>query len=285
MTTDKPRHPSNFIELTNKEFGALKVIEIEHSKNWTVYWKCECKCGKIVIKPTTAIVRGKYSSCGKWKPPKEIHYCAICGGDIKVSLYNKTNQYLCGRHKSSMINHGYIKERFCIDRNKIIINDKYAEIEIYNIKSDIVGYSKIDIEDIEKVCTHKWCMSRKREKPYVHSRFTDGVIQLHRFLLNISKDKNNKLVVDHINGDTLDNRKCNLRICTNQQNTMNSMIGKNNTSGITGVYWDKSRSKWEVEIMLNRKKIHLGRYGNKEDAIKARKLGEEKYFGEYAYKG
>ena len=64
---------------------------------------------------------------------------------------------------------------------------------------------------------------------------------------------------------------------------MNKGIRKDNTTGIIGVWFDKSRNKWATEIMANRKKIHLGRFKNKKDAIKARKLGEQKYFGEYAY--
>lgn len=94
--------------------------------------------------------------------------------------------------------------------------------------------------------------------------------------------------VDHIShppkpNHKVDNRKVNLRLVTNQQNQMNNAIGKNNTSGKTGVSWDKARMKWEAYIWFDRQKIHLGRFANKEDAIIARKEAEKKYFGEYRY--
>lgn len=58
-------------------------------------------------------------------------------------------------------------------------------------------------------------------------------------------------------------------------------IRETNTSGVTGVYYDKSRGKWTAEIMFKKKKYYLGRFEKKEDAVKARKQAEEKYFGEY----
>lgn len=64
---------------------------------------------------------------------------------------------------------------------------------------------------------------------------------------------------------------------------MNSIINSNNTSGKTGVSWYKSRNKWEVYIWLNKKKIRLGYFSDKEDAIAVREEAEKKYFGEYRY--
>lgn len=60
-----------------------------------------------------------------------------------------------------------------------------------------------------------------------------------------------------------------------------SRIRSTNTSGVTGVYYDKSRNLWAAEIMFKHKKYHLGRYAKKEDAIVARKTAEEKIFGDF----
>lgn len=80
------------------------------------------------------------------------------------------------------------------------------------------------------------------------------------------------LTVDHINGNTLDNRKCNLRLCTNVDNLKNRInLPKNNTSGILGVRFRKDRNKWYSELQVNGKTIRLGSYLTKEEAIKARK--------------
>lgn len=92
-----------------------------------------------------------------------------------------------------------------------------------------------------------------------------------------------KRCVDHINHNIKDNRKSNLRIITVSQNAINKKIVSNNTSGVTGVCWNKKDSYWQAYITLDYKTKHLGCFQNKEDAIKARKDAEEKYFGEYSY--
>jgi len=90
------------------------------------------------------------------------------------------------------------------------------------------------------------------------------------------------MVVDHINHDTSDNRKENLRICTSAQNAKNKSTPKNNTSGITGVRWVEKRGKWHSYIRVNYKRINLGYYTDFEDAVAARKQAEDLYFGDYS---
>jgi hypothetical protein len=63
---------------------------------------------------------------------------------------------------------------------------------------------------------------------------------------------------------------------------MNKKIQSNNKYGIVGIYYNQSMNKWLAQIRVQRKLIHLGSFVNKEDAIKARKEAEIKYFGEYA---
>lgn len=77
--------------------------------------------------------------------------------------------------------------------------------------------------------------------------------------------------IDHINGDKTDNRICNLRLCTNSENMLNTGLQSNNTSGVKGVSWDKHHNKWIAYAFKKRKKIHLGRFEFFEDAVNARK--------------
>ena len=91
--------------------------------------------------------------------------------------------------------------------------------------------------------------------------------------------------VDHKDNDGLNNRYDNLRVVTSSQNKMNVSVRGSNSSGVTGVHWRKDTFNWAVQIMVRGKKIHIGHYKNKEDAIKVRKAAELKYFGEYRYKG
>ena len=93
------------------------------------------------------------------------------------------------------------------------------------------------------------------------------------------------VIVDHINHNTYDNRKINLRICTISQNGMNRKLAKNNTSGTTGVYWSKKINKWIAKITVNNHTIHLGSYNDLNEAIKIRKQAQDKYFGEFQFKG
>jgi hypothetical protein len=89
-------------------------------------------------------------------------------------------------------------------------------------------------------------------------------------------------IVDHINGDGLDCRRKNLRLCTTAENIRNQRRHKNNTSGAAGVFRSKCKKKWCARVMVNRRGINLGTYGTLQEAVAARRAGEIKYFGEFA---
>lgn len=89
---------------------------------------------------------------------------------------------------------------------------------------------------------------------------------MSRYLMNY----NDKLTIDHINRNTLDNRKSNLRIVTKFENNLNK---RNNTSGCVGVTWDRSKQKWQVTI----KKKYIGRFDDFKEAVNARKQAEKIY--------
>lgn len=88
--------------------------------------------------------------------------------------------------------------------------------------------------------------------------------------------------IDHIDGDSTNNRIENLRPATQSQNAGNSCLSKNNTSGYKGVTYRKDTRKWQAAVMINRKHISLGSYLTKEDAYEAYIAGSKKYFGEFA---
>jgi hypothetical protein len=134
------------------------------------------------------------------------------------------------------------------------------------------------------------CWNKKTNtepKYYVSTNINDGgkgkerkshSIHMHRYLTNAPKG----MVVDHINRNECDNRKSNLRVCTQSQNLMNYVEKpSNNTSGHIGVCWDKSTNKWIAHLAIMRKHKSLGYYDNFEDAVEARRQGELKYYGNY----
>jgi len=91
-------------------------------------------------------------------------------------------------------------------------------------------------------------------------------------------------LIDHEYGDKKNNKIKDLRLATVSQNGMNHIkLRSDNTSGVTGVHWHKVKKKWQATIKAS-KITHLGYFTNKEDAIKARKEGEKKYFGRFRSK-
>ena len=116
----------------------------------------------------------------------------------------------------------------------------------------------------------------------VYSSAKDGLNskKLHRVIMNCPDD----MVVDHINRNKLNNCRSNLRICTHQQNQMNVSKRKDNKSGVIGVAFRKDNNSWQARLTLNNKQINLGNFNDFEEACKARKEAEIKYFGEYRNK-
>jgi hypothetical protein len=90
------------------------------------------------------------------------------------------------------------------------------------------------------------------------------------------------LQVDHINGNTLDNRKFNLRICTAAENTKNTKLKSSNTSGYKGVAWHTGTNKWRAYIVLDNRQKHLGLFKTKEEAALSYNEAALKYHKSFA---
>lgn len=140
-------------------------------------------------------------------------------------------------------------------------------------KTIIIGYTKVDDNCYEELKKYKWNISGKKLN-YV---FNTKLGRLNRFIMNCPKDK----IVDHKNGDTLDNRKKNLRICTYSQNSMNSYHTKRGQSGHRNVVWDKKQKKWSVIIQKDYKMNFFGSYESLKKAIMVANKNRKKLFGEF----
>ena len=139
----------------------------------------------------------------------------------------------------------------------------------------------VDDEDYERLYKYKWHYDTNGYAARSY-HIGNNKYRLWKIHWSITSKPENKMEVDHINGNRLDNRKCNLRIVTRQQNQMNKKKPKNNKSGHKGVHYDKSRGKWVTYISVNYKRVHLGRFYNKMDAVKAYNKAANKFHGEFA---
>ena len=157
--------------------------------------------------------------------------------------------------------------------NKIIIDGECGKIYV-NGKQFL-----FDTEDLQLLKDKYWY---EDDYGYLTHCFVNNkknnYIKFHRLVCKAKKGE----FVDHINKNKNDNRKCNLRICLHKENDRNSSLRCTNKSGVTGVYFDKSRNKWCARITYDFKSIFLGRFEDKKDAIKARLIGEKKFFKNFA---
>lgn len=154
------------------------------------------------------------------------------------------------------------------------------KLPLRNRKKEIKFWILVDDEDFDWLNQWHWSSTsvKNGRKPYARRNPKSGHVYLHRLIKNCPKEKE----VDHINGDTLDNRKRNLRICSKSENSMNHGKRSDNTSGFKGVCWDKATKKWRVEIMVRRKPIYMGVFSSKSKAAKIYNEAAKKLHGEFA---
>lgn len=202
---------------------------------------------------------------------KEINWkCECkCGNIITTTTHSliRGNTTSCGcrqKERASEANKKY---------NKYDLSGEYGIGVTTN--TNIEFY--FDLEDYDKIKKYAWA---ENDCGYIVSNNNQKPLYLHRVIMNCDKH----LQVDHINHIKSDNRKNNLRICNTSENIRNRGLQSNNTSGYTGIRFIETRNKWIVRIKIYGETKTIGSFENLEDAIKARKEAEIKYFGEFRYK-
>lgn len=161
-------------------------------------------------------------------------------------------------------------------RNRIEVIEDHALIHIY---SETYGHieAKIDLDCVDLVKDYCWCVvgvGCEPGKMYIHHRSKGTKRYLHQWILDTPKG----LQSDHINGNTLDNRRCNLQAVDRSVNCANRGKPKNNTSGYKGVTITPA-GNYRAVIAHRKANIHLGTFNTPEEAALAYNEGNRKYHG------
>ena len=189
----------------------------------------------------------------KWLCQCECGNTKVIIGDSLVT--KKTTSCGCVQKASASKTHAK-KNTFEIHNDYIIGRDTKGREFIF------------DKDLLPLVSKYYWTVTRGYAKNVANN------ILLHRYIMNCPDDK----VVDHINHNKLDNRRCNLRICSRQENSCNLVPTKNR--GVVQL----ANGKFKASITHNYKHRHIGCYDTREEALKHRLNAEKELFGEFRYK-
>lgn len=186
-----------------------------------------------------------------------------CGKEIYVFAYNLRN----GNSQSC----GCLRDENRYNPNKYDLSGEYGKCFFESGEFFI-----FDLEDYDKIKNFTWC--KGKTNGYAITRKDNLRTSAHRVIMDCPKG----MVVDHINHNTWDNRKVNLRICTVAENNLNKLPRNNRYTRKTGVC--RAGKSWRAYITKDKVDYQLGSFETEEEAIKARIEAEKKYFGEFAYK-
>ncbi len=197
------------------------------------------------------------------------HTCDICGRKLvrKIKSHGYT---LCNKHYKQFKKYGKFLDanpRTIYDKNEYHIKGDVTYIDLYNKHGNVIAQAMIDTEDLDKVKFIKWKLSGSGYAMNT-PKYSGNNKHMSRIILDTTE------FVDHINHNTLDNRKKNLRVVTKSQNQMNA-----NYRGVSKT----NRGKFFAHIKINQKLINLGEYVFEEEALFARWYAEALIFGEYRY--
>lgn len=167
---------------------------------------------------------------------------------------------------------------YVFDIRQIEINGEEARIPLHGRNGIFYGWSTIDLCDLDNVKNIAWTID---PRGYVVGRPSDSKssVTLHRWIM-VGGNPGIK-TIDHIDGNKLNNKRGNLRQCSQAENSRNTRLAKNNSSGFKGVSLDVN-GKWRARIWKDRKEIRIGTFSKIEDAVAAYDKAALELHGEFA---
>jgi hypothetical protein len=277
------------VDLTGKRFGKLVVIERgENTGSGQPRWYCKCDCGELALVQAYNLKYNRTKSCGcdKLQPKEDLTNKKFGRWLAMKYVGNKRWKCICecgneNEIPTQQLKNGSSKSCGCYSdevKNTKKKTNIYKKIDDYIIGIDETGKEfYFDLEDEDKILSLDCYWRIEEVGGYVTSNRHHRRFKMHDVIMNPTDG----YVVDHINGKPHDNRKNNLRICTQDKNSFNKKLYSNNKTGYKGVYFDKKSNKWMASIGVNNKSIYLGRFNTKEEAVEVRLKAEEEYFGEF----
>ena len=214
-----------------------------------------------------------------------MYKCEICNRPIfkkeRIGGYTVCSKHMHQYHNNKKFLDNIPRTNSDLNNFRVEYELKVAIFDVYNQKNEKINEFIIDLEDLKKIMYHKWRIDANGRITTGNCTKSNPRRELSRFILDID-DEN--IVVDHIDGNPLNNKKENLRACTQSENLCNRHCMSNNTSGLIGLHWDKARKRWAPEIQKEDTRIHLGRYKKFEEAAYVRYIAEEHLFKEFQNK-
>ena len=213
-----------------------------------------------------------------------IKYCDVCGVSNKGKrvLYNdQLDKYLCAKHLRQFKTYGLFLDNssVCVfDPNHYEIIGNYVLVDCYDQHGVISRKFLCDIDDLELVKQYRWRVTDKRGTYYVVTG--NQYSEIKYFHLEVM-GKYIDGEIDHINRDTLDNRKCNLRAASYSDQKINQKISSRNKSGFKGVSYSVQQNNYVVDFSYNRKRLYIKRFDNLNEAVYARYVLEVGIYPEY----
>lgn len=207
--------------------------------------------------------------------------CEICGisDSTKPIRYSKkANMYLCNKHDVQFRLNGKFLDNNPHSRkdpNTYRIMENYIEVDCYNNKGEITDIFICDLDDLHFIQEHNWRVAIKRNKHYIVTGNNRNfpITYFHRLVMNYTGE----LEIDHIDGNTLNNRKSNLRIADRNIQCMNLKPKYTNKIGVRGISKDSRYNNYIVDFTAFGKRIYIKQFYTIEEAVYARYLLELKY--------
>ena len=275
-------------------FLVLKQTEDYISPNniHRAQWLCKCLlCGnENVVIIDTVLQKQTKKSCGCLEnlSGKKFGKLTVIDKDKQGSKNNTLWKCKCDCGNNVLVIHsrltsGNVQSCGCLRSE--FAKEKFSKNNIFDLTRDYgIGYTTntnqpfyFDLEDYDLIQNYTWYEDVSKDGYHslrAKDKETDKIIKMS-YLFGCK-------YYDHKDRNPLNNRRNNLRQATEFENARNKSISKRNTSGFTGVCWDKESNKWAAYIKINKKMKRLGRFTDKEDAIRARLQAEKEYFGEFA---